>query len=62
MTKKEKAEGTDRQPYRKPLLEQVQLVTEEAVLQSCKSPGSGPGPTTQNCKQPGNQPCLNQTS
>lgn len=32
-----------RRPYRKPHMEQVQLVAEEAVLQGCKSPGmTGP--------------------
>jgi hypothetical protein len=44
----EKSEGTrPRRPYRKPQLEQVQLVAEEAVLVGCKTkratgPDAGP--------------------
>jgi len=51
----------NRKYYSKPKIEQVNLVAEEAVLQSCKSPGAGGGPQTRNCKQYGN-PCFNQTS
>ena len=36
---------TTRQPYRKPQLEQVQLVAEEAVLTNCKTAAAG-GPTS----------------
>jgi hypothetical protein len=56
MTKKEKEAGTDRQPYRKPQLEQVRIEVEEAVLTACKivgvvgkdEPGCKPG--TAKCK------------
>ena len=40
MTEKIKT-GTARRPYRRPQLEEVQLVVEEAVLQSCKVPSRG---------------------
>ena len=34
----------DRKPYRKPRLEQVKLIAEEAVLDNCKTaPGGGLG-------------------
>ena len=47
----EKRETTrGRRPYRKPQLEQVQLVAEEAVLAQCKVKG-GSGPGGGNCRQ-----------
>jgi len=55
MTKKEKGKENDRQPYRKPHLEQVQLLAEEAVLTACKNP-STPGKNTPDCK-PGTGAC-----
>ncbi len=39
---------SDRRPYCKPLLERVLLVSEEAVLVSCKFPGSS-GPFGNSC-------------
>ena len=59
MTEKTKAE-TMRRPYEPPQLEQVQLVAEEAVLQGCKTPGGGPGPSdSPACRQiPGPGTCL----
>lgn len=57
MTKREKTEGTDRQPYRKPQLEQVRLEVEEAVLTACKnSDPATPGKNTPNCR-PGTNSC-----
>ncbi len=41
MTKKSD-ERTHRRQYRKPQLEQVKLVLEEAVLQTCKTNQAGP--------------------
>jgi len=40
MTKKEKETNNTRQPYRKPQLEEVKLVAEEAVLTACKNASS----------------------
>jgi len=37
MKKNEKTGKTNRKTYRKPKLEQVQLVSEEAVLEGCKT-------------------------
>ena len=48
MTEKVKSKRA-RQPYRKPQLEQVQLVAEEAVLAGCKGP-QGSGPDDKNCR------------
>jgi hypothetical protein len=49
MTKKEKDKGTDRQPYRKPQLEQVSLAVEEAVLTACKNVTVG-GKNSPDCR------------
>ena len=47
----ERNEGTRaRRPYRKPQLEQVQLVAEEAVLAGCKTRTSGNGPEKTPCQ------------
>jgi len=43
MKKGEKVKNT-RQPYRKPMLEQVQLFVEELVLLTCKIKGAGRTP------------------
>jgi hypothetical protein len=40
MERKEKGQGTKRRPYRKPYLEQVRLLADEAVLTACKNPTS----------------------
>jgi len=49
---------TNKRPYRKPQLEQVRLVLEEAVLQGCKvAGGTGPATPGADClNKPGN-PC-----
>jgi len=46
MTKKNV--GMTRRPYRKPQLEQVRLVIDEAVLETCKIGGQA-GPNANNC-------------
>ena len=48
-----------RQPYVKPLVQQLQYMVDQHVslAASCKMPGSPTGPTTANCKQTGNVPC-----
>jgi len=56
MTEKTQSAKIIRKPYRKPQLEKVQLVAEEAVLQGCKQP-SQPGLGTSNCKTPGGGIC-----
>lgn len=43
MIEKEKLMRTNRRPYSKPEIEQVQLIPEEAVLTSCKTSTGGPG-------------------
>lgn len=43
MTGKKSADKTKRRMYRKPQLEEVQLVVEEAVLEACKVKSGGPG-------------------
>jgi hypothetical protein len=48
MTKKSGEIRTHRRQYRKPQLEQVKLVLEEAVLQTCKTRTSF-GPTSTTC-------------
>jgi hypothetical protein len=49
---------TIKRPYRKPRLEQVRLVVEEAVLMSCKSATStGPHGGGTFCQNPGGQWC-----
>jgi hypothetical protein len=50
-----------RRPYTRPVIEEVKLVPEEAVLGSCKAPSLGGGPGTSNCKLRG-QPCSGQGS
>jgi|GEM_PF-3057471 len=62
MRKVKSEKPQSRKSYVKPKIEQVNLVAEEAVLQSCKSPGAGGGPGTRNCKQWANTPCVTQTS
>lgn len=60
MTKKEKAQGTDRQPYRKPQLEEVQLLAGEVVLAACKGAVGVAGPNRpagQQCVHPSQGPC-----
>jgi hypothetical protein len=42
MSQKNNTGKTNRRTYRKPQLEQVQLVVEEAVLEACKVRDSGP--------------------
>ena len=54
MTKKT-ATKTTKQPYRKPQLEQVQLVPEEAVLAACKNSAT-PGKNDIACR-PGTSAC-----
>ena len=56
MTKKEKAQGTDRQPYRKPQMEQVRLLADEAVLAACKNQTS-PGKNDQAGCKAGSNAC-----
>ncbi|OGW45962.1 MAG: hypothetical protein A2Y66_04455 [Nitrospirae bacterium RBG_13_41_22] len=51
-----------RRIYKKPKVEQVQLVPEEAVLTSCKAPSFGVGPTKRNCKGQAGADCFAQTS
>jgi hypothetical protein len=47
-----------KRPYRKPRLEQVRLVAEEAVLMSCKSTTStGPHGFGTFCRNPGGHWC-----
>ena len=48
MTGKKSTGKTKRRTYRKPQLEQVQLVVEETVLTACKVKASGP--TLTGCK------------
>ena len=47
-----------RQTYTKPRLEQIQLVSEEAVLLACKT-GNDVGPGVKNCN-PGHDVCFKQ--
>jgi hypothetical protein len=58
MTKKSD-ERTHRRQYRKPKLEQVQLVAGEVVLAACKGVNfAGPGrPSGQACVHPKQGPC-----
>lgn len=51
MNKKIERSKTTRRPYRKPQLEKVGLVPEEAVLSACKV-AQGPGPGTGRCNRP----------
>ena len=57
MTEKTKA-GTARRPYEPPQLEQVELVVEEAVLQSCKT-NQIPGRYATSCFAPQGEKCSN---
>jgi len=57
----ERRKGRAKRPYSRPVIEQVRLIPEEAVLAACKSPGGGGGPGTGSCKQRG-QPCSVQGS
>ncbi len=51
MDSKDKETKRTRRPYRKPQLEAVRLVAEEAVLTSCKlAGGTITGPQNTNCK------------
>ena len=45
MTKDEKRRRTQRKPYRKPRVEQVELIAEEQVLGGCKAVSGMPGIT-----------------
>jgi hypothetical protein len=49
MTSKAEA-NTNRRNYRKPKAEQVKLMSEENVLQTCKM-GGGEGPGVKNCER-----------
>jgi hypothetical protein len=59
MTKDEFKTNNKRHPYQKPKLEQVQLVTGEAVLAACKGANiAGPQrPAGNNCVHPTKGPC-----
>lgn len=61
MKKKERGQEIPRQTYRKPQLEQIRLLTEEAVLTFCKTATLGPSrPAGVPCNAPpGNQKCRN---
>lgn len=39
----------NRKNYKKPQINQVNLIMEEAVLQACKTSQGAPGQSTQNC-------------
>ena len=52
MTEK-KGQAASRRPYRKPQLEQVQLVAEEAVLVGCKTKRQIGGPDAGPCNATG---------
>jgi len=43
----------NRKNYKKPQINQVNLVIEEAVLQACKTGAAAPGLGAQNCDHPG---------
>ena len=43
MTKDENRRRTQRKPYRKPRVEQIELIAEEQVLGGCKSESGQPG-------------------
>ena len=55
MNSKVKETKTTRRPYRKPQLEKVRLVAEEAVLTNCKTNSTtvGPGSWQVYCANPG---------
>ena len=53
---KENQAKPNKHPYRKPQVEKVRLVTEEAVLAACKALHTSSGPTGSNCKHAGT-PC-----
>ena len=60
MKEEEKGKETVRQPYRKPLLEEVKLLADEVVLTACKGGVgiTGPGrPAGQQCVHPAQGPC-----
>jgi hypothetical protein len=51
---------TDRRPYIKPEIEQVQLLLDESILvDNCKTIDGGPGPTVDCRFSPGGSPCTN---
>jgi hypothetical protein len=59
---REKGIKTDRRPYRKPQLENVRLVAEEAVLTGCKFTGSAAGgghPPAGDCMKGAGASCVN---
>ena len=59
----EKREGTRaRRPYRKPQLEQVQLLAEEAVLAGCKTNVGGSSPQKDPCFVPPGPFCKTPTT
>ena len=43
----------NRKNYKKPQINQVDLLTEEAVLAACKTGAGAPGLGTKNCDHPG---------
>lgn len=49
----------ERQPYVKPVIEQLQYMVDQHVslAAGCKTTGSASGPATNNCKSQGNVPC-----
>jgi hypothetical protein len=51
-----------RQPYRKPQLEQVQLMAEEAVLAGCKTNAGGSSPNKTPCLAPPGPFCKTPTT
>jgi hypothetical protein len=57
MTRKENEIKNTRQPYRKPQLEQVRLLVDEAILTACKNPATV-GKNELGCK-PGTGKCKN---
>jgi len=50
-----------RRPYEKPEVEQVRLVSEEAILTGCKKQGTG-GPLDSNCNPPKRPRCSSPSS
>lgn len=57
MINKEHGSKYSKKQYKKPQLEQVQLVFEEAVLQTCKT-GNATGPGGKSCIVISGGPCL----
>ena len=55
MREKRKTEKRNRMMYRKPQIEKVELVVEEAVLTSCKVKAFGPGSVSGCSPKPGSE-------